>query len=87
MKLYTAGDYRLYVAADNAMNFMVLDSKTEDKYLVFEWDLATCQQADIARKFYKEGLTADSFANDKWMDGDMKEVFQWYKEADQCFKV
>lgn len=87
MKKYTAEDYRLYVAADNAMNFMVLDSKTEDRYLVFDWDLTTEQQADIARKFYEEGLTADSFASDKWMDGDLKEVFQWYKEADQCFNM
>lgn len=87
MKIYTAENYRLYIAADNATNFMVLDSKTEDKYLVFDWDLTDEQQADIAMRFYSKGLTSDCFANDKWMDGDMTDAFKFWKEADQCFDV
>lgn len=88
MKTYTSKDYRLYTAADNGTaGFMVLESKTENKYLVFDWDLSDKEIVDTADKFYSGILCDNDFQTEEWTEGDFrKEGFTWFQEADEYVK-
>ena len=87
MKKYTAENYRMYVVADNATNLMILDSKTENRYLVFNWDLYDSEIACLAERFYKEGLEEQDFTNSTFTDGDFREEYRWWQEADEYIKM
>jgi hypothetical protein len=86
--MYTNKDFNLYVATDNAQNFMVLDSKTEDRYLVFTWDVTDDEIAEITEKFFDTGLEAGlDMLNDEWSHGDFRDEFNWTQAADDYVKT
>ena len=84
---YTADGYRLYVAADNANTFLVLDHKTEDRYLIFDWDLSDEEIEEIAGRFYGEGLDDTDLNSDEWQIGDFRDEMNWAQEADDYVKA
>ena len=69
-KKYTPNDFWMFVTSDNAMNFLVLDSKRENKYLVFNWDLSDEEIAEIVEKFNTDGLSDLDFEQNEWGSGD-----------------
>ena len=84
---YTAFSYRLYIAATNEVSgFMVLDSKEENRYLIFDWDLSDTEIKTLATKFYTTGLTSADFNNSNWSGGDFSDEFSWFQEADDYIK-
>jgi hypothetical protein len=83
--MYTKKNCWLYVATDNAQNFMVLMSREAARYLVFTWDVTDDEIAEIAEKFYSTGLEDGlDLDNDTWTDGVFyqSKEFNWFEQAD-----
>lgn len=86
MGKYTPNDFWMFVTSDNAMNFLVLDSKTENKYLVFNWDLSDEEIAEIVEKFNADGLCDLDFEQKEWGSGDFRKEFNGFQDADDYVK-
>ena len=70
-------DYDLIRADGNGIVYYVLDSKTEDKYIVFEWDLSPQEEKELVDKFENYCLTQSDFQSNDWKEGDF---YEWAEE-------
>lgn len=70
-RMYTM--LKLYVAEDNAMNYMIIEDTENNTGCVFDWDLSDDEVQEITNKFESDNLTSDDFNGSEWKS--MDEIF------------